>query len=241
MLKAVCRFERDRILRSSKLMAPLLLLIAYIGIAYSMAPLSVPGSFGICSLAVFMLALSVGVMCDDLHIPAIDGTIFVKMRRAWYFYLAKALTMAWVSLVFSLVSVFAPLLIHVFTGSSLFDRAVVFSDIYSGLALLWLVAMSGGMAGLFASYRLIRGRKAAIALAALFGVLVIVKGAMNNAAEPLKFITWILPPVYDISTAYGANRYFDMGGMWMYFAWLTVYVAIEIVLYIRIMLKRGFE
>lgn len=240
MLKAVCRFERDRMLRSSKLMVPLLLLIAYTGIAYSMAPLSIPGSFGICSLVVFMLALGVGVMCDDLHIPAIDGTIFVKMRRTWYFYLAKTLTLAWVSLLFSLISVFAPLLIHVF-GGSLFDRVVVFSDIYSGLALFWLVAMSGGMAGLFANYRIIRGRKAAIALAALFGVLAIVKGAINNAAEPLKFLTWILPPVYDISTAYGANKYFDPGGMWMYFAWLAVYVAIKIALYIRIMQKRGFE
>jgi hypothetical protein len=240
MLRAVFRFERDKIIRGSKLVVPLLLFVGYIGIAYSVGPLGILSSFGICCLVVFILALSIGVMYDDLSIPAIDETVYLRMRRKSYFYLGKVLVLAMISLVFSLLSVFVPLLLHVWMGSSLFNRDVLFSDIYSGLILIWLVAMSGGMAGLFANYRLM-SRKAAIAFGAVFGILTIVKGGMNHSIPLAVYITWILPPIYDISTAYSAGKYFSLSNTWTYFAWLTAYVAVEIVLYVRVMLKKGFE
>jgi hypothetical protein len=241
MLKAIYRFERDKLLRSSKLIVPLLILIAYIGIAYSIAPLNILSSFSICSLVIFMLLISVGVMDDDLSYSMIEQTILVKIHKKALFYLGRAVLIGVVSMAFSLIAVLLPLLIHLWRGSELFSREIVISDVLSGLALFWLIGLCGGMIGLFANHRIISNRKTAILICIAFGLFTIIKGALVQQAQFLQYITWILPPIHDLSVAYCQDTYFRLGQTWVYFAWLMGYIGIEVFAYVKIMRRRGFE
>ncbi len=241
MLKAVYRYEMDKLLKSSKLIVPLLILVAYIGIAYSIAPLEILSSFSICSLVLFMLMISVGVMQDDVNDSMIEQTILVKLRRKELFYLGKVALIGVVSIVFSLVSVLLPLFIHVFRGSMLFSREIVISDVLSSFVLFWLFGFCGGMIGIFTNHRIIPNRKTAIMFCIAFGLLAIIKGAITERFEFLQYITWILPPVHDLSVAYCQNTYFRFSQTWIYFVWFTGYIGIEILAYVKIMRKRGFE
>lgn len=179
MLKAVYRYEKDKLLKSTKLIVPLLILFAYIGIAYSIAPLVILSSFSICSLVLFMLMISVGVMQDDISYSMVEQTILVKLRRKELFYLGKVALIAVVSIVFSLASVLLPLFIHVLRGSMLFSREIVISDILSGFVLFMLFGFCGGLIGLFTSHRIIPNRKTAIMLCIAFGLFAIIKGALT--------------------------------------------------------------
>ena len=90
MLKAVFLFEKDKLMRSAKMLVPFLLLIAYIGIAYAIAPLNILSSFSICAMVLFVLMLSIGIMYDDTSCRMIEQTIYVKLRRKEYLYLGRA-------------------------------------------------------------------------------------------------------------------------------------------------------
>lgn len=240
-MRALYAFEKDKLLRSGRLIIPLLLFISYIGIAYAIGPLAILSSFSLCALVVFVLSLSIGVMTADLRYPMIEQAMLVKLSRRHLFFLSRAVLMAVLALVFALVAVFAPLLIHVCSGSALFKRPVALADVLSGLALFWLASYSGGLAGLFASPRLIRGRRTSLLLGAAFGVLTVVKGALVKKAAFLAWVLWVLPPVHDLTVAYSADSYFQFGAVWMYFLWMAAYAAIGTAAYVWIMTRRRFE
>ncbi len=240
-MKALFAYEKDILLHSGRLVLPALLLVAYIGIAYAIAPLDILSSFSIGALVVFVLSLSAGVMSAGLSSPMIEQAMLVKLKRKGPFFLSRALLMAALAAAFALVSVAGPLLIHFATGATLFKRPVTAADALSGLALFWLASYCGGMSGLFTSSRLIRGRRTAILLSAAFCVLAVVKGALVKKAAFLAYILWILPPVHDLTVAYSAESTLDCGVVWLYFLWMLCYAAAQTVLYVFLMSRRRFE
>jgi hypothetical protein len=135
----------------------------------------------------FALMLAMGVMLGALREPNIEQTMLVKLPRKSYLYLGKVLLITEIGLVFALISALGPLLLHVLGGSNLFNRPVVFSDIASGIALFWLTGLCGGVLGLLANPRILPGRRSAVLLSVLAGLLTIVKGALIRALAALKF------------------------------------------------------
>ena len=239
-MKALFAFEKDILLRSGRLVVPALLLVAYIGIAYAIAPLDILSSFSIGALVVFVLSLSAGVMTAGLSYPMIEQSMLVKRKRKASFFLSRALLMAAFATAFALVSVAGPLLIHFASGAALFKRPVAVADALSGLALFWLASYSGSMAGLFTSARLIRGRRTAILLSVAFCVLSVVKGALVKKAAFLAYILWILPPVHDLTVAYSADSALDFGAVWPYLLWMLCYTAVQTAVYAMLMTRRRF-
>lgn len=241
MLKAIYKFEKDKLIHSSKMVVPFILLITYIGCSYTVAPLMILESFSVASLVVFALMVSVGIMYGDMNYEMIDQTIFVKLPKKEYFYFGKIMIMGEVSMVFALFSVFIPVIIHACSGFALFKRSIVFSDICSGIILFWLIGMSGSLVGLIANQRIIKQRKNAILLCTFLTIVAIVKEPINSKFIIAKFLTWLLPPVYDLSVFYCKDTYFKLSNTWIYFLWITVYIIIEIIAYTKIMLNKGFE
>lgn len=241
MLKALYRYEKDKLLHSGKFVLPLLLLFGYIAIAYAVGPLNILDSFSICALVVFVLMLAMGAMLTALSEPMIEQTMLVKLPRKSYLHLGKVLVIATAAIVFALIAALGPLLLHVLAGSRLFSRAVVFSDIASGIALFFLMGLCGGTLGLLENPRILPGRKTAVLLGALAGLLAIIKGALIRALGALKFVLWLLPPVYDASVAYSAQYYFSFADTWPSLLWLAAYTAAEIVAYTLIMRLKRFE
>ncbi len=241
MLKAIFRYERDKLLHSGRFVLPTLLLLGYIAAGYAIAPLNILSSFSICALILFALMLSMGVMLSTLSEPMVEQTMLIKLRHPSYLYLGKALLIAVLALVFALTAVLLPLLINLLNHSKLFIRPVVFSDIVSGLVLFWLTGFSGGMLGLLFNPRLLPGRKIAVLLSVLAGLIAIAKGGLIDALPALRYPLILLPPIYDACTAYSADLYFSLGHAWPPLLWLTAYSAAEITTYVFAMRAKRFE
>jgi len=112
-----------------------------------------------------------------------------------------------------------PLLLNVLNGSRLFTRPWFFPILYRPCAVL-AGGLCGGALGLLFSPRLLPGRKAAVLLSALVGLLVIVKGALIRTLAALRFVLWVLPPVYNASVAYSTKTYFNFSHAWGALLWL---------------------
>lgn len=240
MLKAAYKFEKDKLFHSSKIVVPILFLVTYTGCSYTIGPLEILGSFSAAASIVFALMVSIGVIYGNMNYNMIDQTIFVKLPKKEHFYFGKIILMAEMSMYFGLFSVFIPVIIH-FCGGWLFKRSIEFSDIFSGIFLLWLIGISGGLLGLLANQRIIREKKYAILLCTFLSIVTIVKEPINREFIVAKFFTWLLPPVYDLSFFYSKGAYFQFSSTWIYFLWMSIYITIEIILYVKVMLKIGFE
>jgi|AGTN01.1.fsa_nt_gi hypothetical protein len=240
-MNALFRYEKDKLMHSGRFVLPLLVLFAYLGIAYVVAPLNILSSFSICSLVIFALMLSMGVVVGGLCEPMIEQTVYVKIRHKTSLYMSKVWLIVAVSLVFALISVLTPLLVHIFSGHGLFKREVAFSDIASGAALFWITGLSGGISGLFTGPGILPGRKSSIVLSVLFGLTALVKGSLIKGAAALQYVLWLLPPVFDLSVAYSAGTYFSLGGTWPLFLWLAAYTAVQTAAYVLIMRAKRFE
>ena len=240
-LMEIFRYEKEKYKRSSRMILPAVLLFFYLGFAYSMAPQYVLDSFSICSLVVFLLMLSAGVMYEDICFPMIDQTIFIKTEKKELLFAGRCLLIAYISLGAAAVSVLYPLLCDLANKKGLFMRPLTAADIISAFFLFWITGVSGGITGLFANRRIFRKRETALILSVLLGLLIILKGAVGEKFAAVRLITWILPPVYDLSVNYSAEEYFHFSGLWIYFLWMAAYTVLEAWLYIRIMAWKKFE
>ncbi len=241
MLKELFRFERDKYFHSSRMILPLILLFFYLGFAYSMAPQYVLDSFSICSLVVFLLMLSVGIMYDDINYPMIDQTIFIKTEKKEQIFGARCVLIAYISFGASAACVVYPVLVDLAGRGNLFMRPLRLEDLISAFFLFWLIGICGGVTGLFANSRLFKKREAALLLGALLGLVIILKGPIGEEFPPTRLLTWILPPVYDLSVNYCKEDYFSLSANGIYFLWLAGYTGIEIFLYIWLMKRKKFE
>ena len=240
MLKAIYKLEKDKLFHSSKIVVPILFLVTYTGCSYTVGPSQILSSFSAAASIVFALMVSIGVIYGNMNYNMIDQAIFVKLPKKEHFYFGKIILMAEMSMYFGLFSIFIPVIIHV-CGGWLFKRSAEFSDIFSGILLFWLIGMSGGLLGLIANQRIIKERKYAILLCTFLSIVAIVKEPINREFIVAKFFTWLLPPVYDLSFFYSKDTFFHFSSTWVYFIWMSIYIIIEIILYVKVMLKLGFE
>lgn len=71
--------------------------------------------------------------------------------------------------------------------------------------------------------------------------MIILKGPIGEEFPPTRLLTWILPPVYDLSVNYCKEDYFSLSANGIYFLWLAGYTGIEIFFYIWMMKRKKFE
>ena len=241
MIRELIRFERDKYIHSSRMILPLVLLFFYLGFAYSMAPQYVLDSFSICSLVVFLLMLAVGVMYDDINYPMIDQTIYIKTEKKEWIFGARCMLVTYISLGASAACVLYPVLVDLAGGGNLFMRPLRPEDLLSSFFLFWMIGICGGVTGLFANSRVFRKREAALLFSALLGLVTILKGPIGEEFPPARLLTWLLPPVYDLSVNYCREDYFSLSVSGIYYLWLAGYTGAEIFIYIGLMKKRRFD
>jgi len=241
MLKSIVKYEADKLTHSSKIMIPIIIYAAYMGFAYTIAPLGILSSFGICNLVLFLIMLAIGVMYDDINNQMIEQAIYVRLENKTFLYWGRICLLLCISLLFSVLSVLLPVILHLSGGGALFDRAVTASDLFSGLCLFFITAAVGGVLGLLANRRVLNNRSMLIGISTVIGIASIVRVSIIESTTWGKFFTWMLPPVSELSISYAGDAYFSIGNTYKYFIWMIFYLAAVIFFYLWIMHKKGFE
>lgn len=240
-IKNLVRLERDQYLHSTRMLFPFILYAGYLVIAYNVAPQNILDSFSVCSLMVFICMLAIGVMYDEISSDMIEQAVLVKMEQGYILYLAKVLFLSIVSCLLATLSIIYPVVIHLINGSSFFTRNFVISDILSGFFLFFLTGTSGALLGLFVNKRVIHKRSIGILIAFFLAFAIIVKGSINEEFAFTQLITWVFPPVYNLSISYSLGDYFSLNETIFNYIWLLVYCILEGGGYIWLMTKLRME
>lgn len=238
---AIYRYEWKRLWQSNKLTAPFVILLVWIFVADTIAPLSILSTFSICSLVLFFIMVIAGLKYGELDGRMTDQCIYARIDRKHKFYLARVLVMATVAAGMTVIAEGLPLLLHLINNFSLFDRPVVESDILSGMLLFFLTGLCGGTAGIFINARICSRREIAMLIAPLFAIASCVKIAIVSEVPILKYVLWILPPISDLGASYCQDTFFSMQSSGPYFLWLVAYIIVLTAAYDAIMIRRAFE
>ncbi|MBQ7067448.1 MAG: hypothetical protein IJN92_11585 [Lachnospiraceae bacterium] len=238
---AVYKYEMQKLLKSRKWLTPLIFLAMYLGFSYSVGPLEIVSSLGLCSLVAFIGVLVVIFMCEDNRCQTMDQTIFIRLSNKKTYYLGRVLMVVAVSFIAALIGILVPIFQCIINGPGFFTTPFTIGYGISGFYLFFISGFSGGMVALLLNGRLIPKKEASISICILTALLTIVKGGLHDKYPITRFLSWILPPLYDLSAAYSHIEVSLWKETWIYFLWMTAYVFIQVVFYVWIMDKKRFE
>lgn len=238
---AICRYETEKLLKSRKWMVPAILFIMYLGMSYSVGPLDILSCFGICSLVVFIGILAVFFMCNDLPYQAMDQTVFIRISSKKSFYMGKVLLVGKVSMAGAAISILVPIIQYVVNGKGFFTTAFTVGKGISGFILFFLSGFCGGMTALLLNDRFVPKKEVSIVLCIFAALLTIIKGGLHEKFPVTKLVSWVLPPLYDLSYAYshGNDSLFRDTGI--YFLWMLIYLVLQVLFYVWMMDRKRWE
>ena len=171
----------------------------------------------------------------------VGHTVFIKTEEKGLLFGGRCLLVAYISLETAAVSAVYPFLCDLVNKKGVFMRPLTAADIISAFFLFWIIGISGGITGLFANRRIFHKRETALILSVLIGLIIVLKGAVGEKFAAVRLVTWVLPPVYDLSVNYCAEEYFHFSRLWIYFFWMAAYTVLETWIYIKIMVRKKFE
>ncbi len=238
---AICKYETEKLLKSRKWLVPAVLFILYLGMSYSVGPLDILSSFGICSLAVFVGMTAIFFMYEGIHYQAMDQTVFIRISGKKSFYAGKVLLVGKAGMIVGAVSVLAPVIQYMINGKDFFTTPLTMEIAISGFVLCFLSGFCGGMTAILLNDRFIPKKEASIVLCILIVLLTIVKGGLHEKFPFVKWISWVLPPLYDLSSAYTRGSSFLLKDTGIYFLWMLFYLALQFLFYVCIMDKKRWE
>lgn len=242
MLKGLVGFEKDKVVHSSKMVVPFLVFFLMVMIENSAAgPKKILAQYSILSLAIFMVMISVGLIYNDIKTPMIDQAVIVKLKNKGHYYLAKVVVIIIIGLILTAIGLGIPNFMNLANGGHSFVRPVVLMDNVSGFFLLFFAAVCGGISGLTFNRKIIARRGNAILSVTLLGLISVIKVALVRDVPFLKYVTWMLPPVSDISVSYSKENWFNFSNVGLLMLWLVAYIMVITFLYIVSMKNKGFD
>ena len=237
----VCKYETEKLLKSRKWLVPAIIFIMYLGMYYSVGPLDILSSFGICSLVVFVGVVAMFFMYNGIHYQAMDQTVFIRISGKKSFYIGKVLLVGKVSIIGAAISILVPVMQYVINGKDFFTTSLTMEKVISGFVLYVLSGVCGGMTALLLNDRFISKKEASIVLCILLVLLTIIKGGLYEKFPVTRLVTWVLPPLYDLSFAYSHGNDFLFRNTGIYFLWMGFYLVLQILFYVWLMDRKRWE
>lgn len=235
MLKAMLGLEKEKLFQSGKMLIPFVLLLGYLGLAYSVSPQKILPSFSICGLVIFLVLLSMGVINDDLRCPMIEQAQYVRIEKKRQIFEARILLIFVLSTLCAFLALLYPVIVQISNGGHYFTRQFRISDLISGFVLFFLCGAAGGVLGLFFNSRIFQKRRTPLALSVVFAIFTLIRESVCETVPAAKLIFWILPPVQNFCIQYAKREYFSLRNTGLSGLVLVLYICILCVVYIKMM------
>lgn len=241
MNKGIVKYKLSGYIRSGKGVVPVVIFVAWLGMMYSIGPVEALGSFGLCSLSIFVAMLSISMSFSSYRNPMIEMSYFVKVKAKKQMYTANLVVIYLFSGVLTIVGLVIPILFYVTGGFTLYFRPLRVSDVLAGGALMFVAAICGGIIGQFADKRVISNQRAAVLIGIIIALFVLTKEGLIEKMPLLEYMLYILPPVSDLAKRFNEMQMFDLSKSIGYFLWIMAYVSVLHFIYIKTMLYKKMD
>ncbi len=190
MLKALLRYNYTYYLRSYRYLLPLTAYLLWLAFFYNYKGLPVGDTYMISAVIIFLLSSWLGLGFIDMEHPVQQQLTILHIGSQNVFYLSRILFIWAVSVFFSLISIFIPVIM------GLFHRPVRITEVIVFIVIHAVLGLAGILVAVFFNSRLIQDRRFAILLYLLILVLTLLQEGIAAEYAWLRWITWLLPPIW---------------------------------------------
>lgn len=236
----VLRYHARVYARTNKFIMPFsALLIALSGI-YAYSPFRPVEAFAFSSTVCFFIMVWIGFTYPEIEDPVSQQLLVLKVRSEAKYWVCNILFMFLLAACVSLFAVLFPIIPHVAKGFTLFRPQLTVSDAGFALILHVLVSCMGIAVGMFFHPRIFPDRKAALLFALFLTVLGSVKIGIHRAFPPAAVITWLLPPVSDITGIFAGKDAFALQDIALAALWAALYASALLGGQVYLLIKKKF-
>lgn len=196
-VREVIRFHRKICSRSTRYLAPFILLLVLLYNMYYAIPVQLVSSFSVSAFAVFVLMSWIGYTYANDEDEVTTQILMLRVNNDRLYYLADVLLQFMISVLISIITVGFPLVQNMLHGFGMYKRPVTLLDVVAAFLLTLAAAFLGACTGMLFSHRIFRDAKLNMALAVLFVTLAIAKSGVVKLFPASRYLLWILPPVSD--------------------------------------------
>ena len=142
-----------------------------------------------------------------------EQILLLKIEKRNTYYLSKNVFVFLLGAPLSLIGVVFPVLVNAVYGFTLFVKPLTLWDVLCSFILHIIIAILGASLGIVFQPRCMKNRKEALMFVTLIAIISITKTSINNTFSLTKYITWIFPPLGDITIYFNKNDCFNAAAM----------------------------
>ena len=196
--------------RSSKWVSPLVFIVIFLYLMYSIAPLQVEGGYIVSTTFLFLVMGWIGMMSVREEISTTEYLLYLRNPSKRSYYLAKLVWTAVLALIVTMLCLVFPIIQNVLKGGKLFIRAVTCVDILNAFLIMSGAAICGGSVGTFFHPCFVRDRRWSVLYTLAMNVLAIVKVSIVHQIPAMKYILWVIPSATLSSELYHEKNEFHL-------------------------------
>jgi hypothetical protein len=229
------------LLKNSVLTIPLVVIVFFLFVMYSMSPLDITSSFIISAVFLFIVCVFISMNINGKENDVFEETLLLHSRFPVNFFASRELVFLSISVLYSLILTIYPVVLAV-TDKNKFVPSVEPMDIVCGGAYVLACGIAGTATGDLFHPRLIAKRKDAILDAILISILTVCKHGLIGYNPVFKFLNILLPPIMNGMELVSANNYrFDTAGIFLICLHALVYSAVVTLIKIKLLSVKKFR
>lgn len=239
-ISSLMNYHFSLTIKTTKMLMPLLFWVLFMPVSYSIFPLDLVSSVLVSCIVLFYLMVWIGMSYYDIEDSINEQLLVLKTKSENMVYLSKLLFLFSVSIVMSLIGIFAPIIINAINGFNIFTRPLTLGDIIASFFLhLFLALLGAALGGLFHP-RIMKNRKTATLITFLIAIMSLVKLAITNNYHILKFMLWVLPPVSDFAQIFTDEDFFSPVSLIKIIVLISIYILAYMTIQIVLLKRKKF-
>lgn len=205
------RYQTRVYLRSNKPIMPFAVLILLVGLLYAVMPVLPADSYAASATVLSFVSAWLGLSYAEVEDPVSEQLIVLKLGSIVKYQAAYTLFLVLVGLAAGALAVVLPLIQYAIHGEALYEVQVNVSTVLYALVLHTCVAFMGTSTGAFFHPRLFPNRQITLLLICFALLLGFVKIGLHRMFPFTAALTWIFPPISEISETFSGMGLFSLG------------------------------
>lgn len=208
IFRSLLRYQYRMYVKSNKFIMPFLTWIIFLYVLYHQCGLEFVSSILISMSFLFPIMTWISITYLENIDPVAEQILLLKVNNRNTYYNSKNVFVFLVGIIFSFVGAIYPIMQNGLNGFSIFTRQLTIWDLLCALILHIVAALLGELLGVLFQPRCMKNRKDAIVFIALIAVISIAKTGINHTFLFAKYITWLFPPLCNITSLFSNCDYF---------------------------------
>ncbi|WP_143316500.1 hypothetical protein [Clostridium sp. HBUAS56017] len=234
---ALLKYNHKIYMKYNKFMIPVIFYLLFQLIYYSTGSEKFVPSIIVCASVVFCIMTWMGFSYCELQDWRTEQIVFLKTNNRNLYWISKIIFMSIIESIISLVGVLWPLIISCINNGVFSNDEININDIVLGFLILVLSALMGTLLGMIFQGKVLGNRNRAILVLFLSVIMSVVKIPMANEYPITKIITWLVPPINNLTNSCMNMANFSLSILVIPIIYSMLYIFVEVMVYVGLMKK----